>query len=76
MSGCARKSRALPGLSPAQREIMEIVWARGEVSASEIENAPAELRTLDKNGDGQITEDEVMPNFGGRGGPGGPDRGN
>lgn len=31
----------------------------GEVSASEIENAPAELRALDKNGDGKLTEVEV-----------------
>lgn len=31
----------------------------GEVSASEIENAPAELRTLDRNGNGKLTEDEV-----------------
>jgi Ca2+-binding EF-hand superfamily protein len=50
----------------------------GEISADEINNASASLKTLDKNGDGQITEDEVTPNFGGRGGfgrgPGGPDR--
>jgi Ca2+-binding EF-hand superfamily protein len=31
----------------------------GEVSASEIENAPKALRTLDRNGDGKLTEDEV-----------------
>jgi Ca2+-binding EF-hand superfamily protein len=49
----------------------------GEISADEINNAPASLKTLDKNGDGQITEDEVTPDFGGRGfggGPGGPGR--
>ncbi len=50
----------------------------GEISAEEINHAAASLKTLDKNGDGQITEDEVTPDFGGRGGfgrgPGGPDR--
>jgi Ca2+-binding EF-hand superfamily protein len=43
----------------------------GEISAAEIANAPAALKTLDRNGDGQITNDEVMPQFGGRAfGPG------
>jgi len=49
----------------------------GEISADEINNAAASLKTLDKNGDGRITEDEVTPEFGGRGpgrGPGAPDR--
>jgi Ca2+-binding EF-hand superfamily protein len=48
----------------------------GEISAEEINNASASLKTLDKNADGQITEDEVTPAFGGRGGrgPGGQDR--
>jgi Ca2+-binding EF-hand superfamily protein len=40
----------------------------GEISAAEIDNAATSLRTLDKNGDGRITEDEVRPAFGGRGG--------
>jgi Ca2+-binding EF-hand superfamily protein len=31
------------------------------ISADEIDNAPASLRKLDKNGDGQITEDELRP---------------
>ncbi len=39
----------------------------GEISSSEIANAPTALKTLDRNGDGQITNDEVMPQFGGRG---------
>jgi hypothetical protein len=54
----------------------------GIISAAEIANAPAALKTLDKNGDGQLTMDEYMPprpqggggpdggGFGG-GGPGG-----
>jgi EF hand len=32
----------------------------GVIDASEIANAPAELKTLDKNGDGQLTPDEFM----------------
>ena len=45
----------------------------GVLSAKEIGNAAAALKTLDKNGDGKLTADEVRPNFGGRGrgGPGG-----
>ena len=33
----------------------------GEISASEIRNAPTALTRLDRNGDGRITEDEVLP---------------
>jgi Ca2+-binding EF-hand superfamily protein len=40
----------------------------GEISAEEIDNAPASLKTLDKNGDGTISEDEVRPAMPGRGG--------
>jgi hypothetical protein len=48
-----------------------------EISAKEIANAPAALKTLDKNTDGKLTHDEFRPNFGpggpgGAGGPGGP----
>jgi Ca2+-binding EF-hand superfamily protein len=39
----------------------------GVISAAELANAPASLRALDKNGDGKLTEDEVRPQFGGRG---------
>lgn len=42
----------------------------GVISAEEINNAPAALRKLDKNGDGKLTEDELRPNFP-QGGPGG-----
>lgn len=49
----------------------------GELSKSEIENAPTRLMTLDKNQDGKISAEEVMPEFirrrfGGPNGPGGP----
>ncbi|MBU6402143.1 MAG: hypothetical protein KGS61_17630, partial [Verrucomicrobia bacterium] len=52
----------------------------GVIDAEEIANAPAALKTLDINNDGQLTPDEFMPPWGGprgmRGmqgrGPGGP----
>lgn len=47
----------------------------GELSAKEIDNAASALRTLDKNKDGKLTRDEMLPMFreGGREGgfPGG-----
>jgi hypothetical protein len=51
----------------------------GVIDATEIDNAPAALRKLDKNGDGKLTMDELMPpppngrGPRGPGGPGGPD---
>ncbi len=33
----------------------------GDISAAEIANAPAAIRTLDANGDGTVTRDELMP---------------
>ena len=33
----------------------------GVIDANEIANAPAELKTLDKNGDGVLTPDEYLP---------------
>jgi hypothetical protein len=33
----------------------------GVIDANEIANAPAALKTLDKNGDGKLTRDEYMP---------------
>ena len=46
-----------------------------EISAEEIDGAPAALAKLDKNEDGKITEEEVVPEAFRRGRPGG-DRGN
>ncbi|MEA3187852.1 MAG: hypothetical protein QOD99_1682 [Chthoniobacter sp.] len=40
----------------------------GVVDATEIANASAALKTLDKNGDGQLTREEMMPPRGPRGG--------
>jgi Ca2+-binding EF-hand superfamily protein len=48
----------------------------GVISAAELANASASLKSLDKNGDGKLTEDEVRPQFGeGRGGRGRGGRG-
>jgi len=33
----------------------------GVIDSNEIANASAELKTLDKNGDGQLTQDELRP---------------
>ena len=33
----------------------------GVIDATEISNAPAALLTLDKNGDGKLTQDELRP---------------
>ena len=41
----------------------------GVLSASEIEDATAALKTLDKNGDGKLTSEEMRPNFAASGGP-------
>jgi len=42
----------------------------GVISAAELANAAESLKVLDKNGDGKLTEDEVRPQMGGRGGRG------
>jgi BlaI family penicillinase repressor len=39
----------LPDLSPAQREIMEIVWARDEVTAQEVRRILSETRDVARN---------------------------
>ncbi|HSH95375.1 MAG TPA: hypothetical protein VK968_14625 [Roseimicrobium sp.] len=57
-----------------RRPMMPIITALdankdGVIDATEIANAAAALKTLDKNGDGQLTVDEIMPprSEGGRG---------
>ena len=47
----------------------------GIVSAGELAKASSALKTLDKNADGRLTEDEVRPSFPGRGGRGEGGRG-
>jgi BlaI family penicillinase repressor len=45
----SKKRQELPELTPAQREIMEIVWERGEVSASEVRRALSQTRAVARN---------------------------
>ena len=46
----------------------------GEISSEEIKGAVVALKKLDKNKDGKLTEDELRPNFSGRGGASGQRR--
>jgi hypothetical protein len=49
----------------------------GVIDSNEIANASAALKTLDKNGDGQLSEDELLPpHADGHGPDGPPNRGN
>ena len=41
--------RELPELTPAQGEIMEIIWERGEVSATEVRRVLARTRKVARN---------------------------
>jgi BlaI family transcriptional regulator, penicillinase repressor len=43
------KQAELPDLSPAQREIMEIVWERGEVTAQEVRRTLSQTRNVARN---------------------------
>jgi predicted transcriptional regulator len=43
------KRRELPELTPAQGEIMDIVWDRGEVSASEVRRVLSQTREVARN---------------------------
>ena len=45
----APKEPDLPELSPAQREIMEIVWERGEVTANEVRRVLSRTRIVARN---------------------------
>ncbi len=62
------------GFGPPRLPIMDAIDKNqdGELDESELTNASAALRTLDKNSDGALQGDEFMPAFRpGRGGPGG-----
>jgi BlaI family penicillinase repressor len=39
----------MPELTPAQREIMEIIWERGELSASEVRRILSQTRPVARN---------------------------
>ena len=54
-----------PGMR-GRRPVLPVIEALdanhdGVIDADEIANAPAALRKLDKNGDGKLTMDELMP---------------
>ena len=69
-----------PGMSPVYAALD--ADRDGTVSATELANAPAALKGIDRNGDGALSADEIRPEFGpggpggrggrGRGGPGEP----
>ena len=44
-----KKRPELPELTPAQGEIMDIVWERGEVSASEVRRVLSRTRAVARN---------------------------
>lgn len=67
------------GRPPVALPVVDVLDANAdrEISAAEIAAAPTALRSLDANSDGQVSEDEMLPEggtFGGRqrGGPRGP----
>jgi predicted transcriptional regulator len=45
----AHRKADLPALSEAQREIMEIIWDRGEISASEVRAVLSKRRKVARN---------------------------
>lgn len=64
--------RGGPGGPGGQRPVMPIIAALdlnkdGTIDADEIAKASASLKTLDKNGDGKLTTEEIHPQR-----PGGP----
>jgi hypothetical protein len=65
-----------PGQGGQQRVVPPIMAALdanhdGVIDEKEIANASNALKTLDKNGDGKLTPDEIRPRAAGQGGPGG-----
>lgn len=72
--------RGMNGHRPPPSPVIEALDANhdGVIDANEIANAPAALKTLDKNGDGKLTPDELRPQRpagarNGQGHPHGPD---
>lgn len=65
-----------PPFAPVQLPLLRALDADGNlvISAEEIENAAQALKSLDANSDGQLTIDELRPQFAG-GGPRGEDFG-
>ena len=76
--GPGMRGHRLPPPSPLMQALD--VNHDGVIDADEIANAPAALKTLDKNGDGKLTPDELRPacppQKGGSDKPPGPPPGN
>jgi BlaI family transcriptional regulator, penicillinase repressor len=45
----SKKQQAMPELTPAQREIMEIIWELGEVSATGVRKVLSQTRPVARN---------------------------
>ncbi|MFK7778237.1 MAG: EF-hand domain-containing protein [Gimesia sp.] len=71
--GPQRDRRGGPGGRPDFMQMLPVIAALdtnkdGEISKEEIENATASLKKLDKDKNGKLTRDELLPSFGRRGG--------
>jgi Ca2+-binding EF-hand superfamily protein len=63
----AAQNRGAEGQRPVSRLVAALDADHdGTISAAEVRSSPAALRTLDGNGDGQLTLEELRPLFGGR----------
>jgi len=71
--GPGRFGRGPGGVSPLVRALD--ADTDGAISAKEMKAAPGALKKLDKNGDGNLSGEEVRPEFGGREGRGPAGRG-
>jgi hypothetical protein len=78
--GAGKKPEGGPGApgGPGNRPVPPLIAALdanhdGVIDADEIANASKALKSLDKNGDGKLTQDEIRPRppGGPEGGPGG-----
>ena len=64
----ARVRRAVGGRMPVSPVVQALdTDGDGELSAKEIENATAALKTLDKDKDGKLSSEELRPSLAGRG---------